>query len=227
MCHSLLSLNLFIISSFMKKPDRLLADKLLEISAVKFQPELPFVWGSGWNSPIYNDDRRILSYVDVRNFLKVEMSRVVLEAFPDVEVIAAVSTAAIPLGMLVADILSLPFVYVRSSPKDHGLENLIEGDLQINKKVVIVEDIVATGGGSLRAAEVIRDSACELLGGVCLLDYQFAKTVKRLADADIKMLPLCTYDTLVEAAVDSKSIDPAQEPTLREWHNDPANWIND
>ncbi|MGN0237689.1 MAG: orotate phosphoribosyltransferase [Lepagella sp.] len=211
----------------MKKPDRLLADKLLEISAVKFQPELPFVWGSGWNSPIYNDDRRILSYVDVRNFLKVEMSRIVLEAFPDVEVIAAVSTAAIPLGMLVADILSLPFVYVRSSPKDHGLENLIEGDLQINKKVVIIEDIVATGGGSLRAAEVIRNSACELLGGVCLLDYQFADTLKRLADADIKMIPLCTYATLVEAAIDSKSIDPSQEPTLREWHNDPANWIND
>ena len=155
----------------MKKPDRLLADKLLEISAVKLQPEMPFVWGSGWNSPIYNDNRRILSYIDVRNFVKVEMSRLILEKYPDAEVVAAVSTSAIPFGTLAADALGLPFIYVRSTPKDHGLENLIEGDLQLGKKVVMVEDIVATGNGSLKAAETIRFSACDVLGGVCVLPH--------------------------------------------------------
>lgn len=209
----------------MKKPDRLLADKLLEISAVKLQPEMPFVWGSGWNSPIYNDNRRILSYIDVRNFVKVEMSRLILEKYPDAEVVAAVSTSAIPFGTLAADALGLPFIYVRSTPKDHGLENLIEGDLQLGKKVVMVEDIVATGNGSLKAAETIRFSACDVLGGVCVLNYEFPAAVKRLRDADVNVESLCTYDTLVEAAIDIKYIDPPQEKTLKEWRRDPANWV--
>lgn len=209
----------------MKKPDRLLADKLLEISAVKLQPEMPFVWGSGWNSPIYNDNRRILSYIDVRNFVKVEMSRLILEKYPDAEVVAAVSTSAIPFGTLAADALGLPFIYVRSTPKDHGLENLIEGDLQLGKKVVMVEDIVATGNGSLKAAETIRFSACDVLGGVCVLNYEFPAAVKRLRDADVNVESLCTYDTLVAAAIDIKYIDPSQEKTLKEWRRDPANWV--
>lgn len=209
----------------MKKPDRLLADKLLEISAVKLQPEMPFVWGSGWNSPIYNDNRRILSYIDVRNFVKVEMSRLILEKYPDAEVVAAVSTSAIPFGTLAADALGLPFIYVRSTPKDHGLENLIEGDLQLGKKVVMVEDIVATGNGSLKAAETIRFSACDVLGGVCVLNYEFPAAVKRLRDADVNVESLCTYDTLVEAAIDIKYIDPSQEKTLKEWRRAPANWV--
>lgn len=211
----------------MKTSARILADKLLEINAVKFQPDLPFVWGSGWNSPIYNDNRRILSYADVRNFIKVRMSATILEKYPEVDVIAAVSTAAIPFGTLVADALGLPFVYVRSTPKDHGLENLIEGDLQIGRKVVMVEDIVATGGGSLKAAETIRFSACEVLGGVCVLNYEFPSAVKRLRDADISMESLCNYDTLVEAAVSIRYLLPSQENTLKEWRKDPANWIPD
>lgn len=209
----------------MKKLDRLLADKLLEISAVKLQPEMPFVWGSGWNSPIYNDNRRILSYPDVRNFVKVRMASVILEAYPETQVVASVSTAAIPFGAMVADMLGLPFVYVRSTPKDHGLENLVEGDLQIGQKVVMVEDIVATGGGSVKAAEILRFNACEVLGGVCVLNYVFPGTVKRLRDADIHMESLCTYDTLVEAAIDIQYIHPSQETTLKEWRKDPANWV--
>ena len=209
----------------MKKPDRLLADKLLEISAVKLQPEMPFVWGSGWNSPIYNDNRRILSYPDVRNFVKVGLANTVLEDYPEVEVIAAVSTAAIPFGTLVADVLGIPFVYVRSSHKDHGLENQIEGDLQPGKKVVMVEDIVATGGGSLKAAEAIRSNACEVLGGVCVFNYEFPASVKRLRDADIDVKSLCSYDTLVEAAIDIRYIESSQEALLKEWRMDPANWV--
>ena len=121
--------------------------------------------------------------------------------------------------------MGLPFIYVRSTPKDHGLENLIEGDLQLGKKVVMVEDIVATGNGSLKAAETIRFSACDVLGGVCVLNYEFPAAVKRLRDADVNVESLCTYDTLVEAAIDIKYIDPSQEKTLKEWRRDPANWV--
>ncbi|MDE7180218.1 MAG: orotate phosphoribosyltransferase [Muribaculaceae bacterium] len=209
----------------MKKSDRILADKLLEISAVKLQPELPFVWGSGWNSPIYNDNRRILSYPDVRNYVKVELAKTVLECYPEVNTLAAVSVAAIPFGTMVADVLGIPFVYIRSTPKDHGLENQIEGDLQVGRKVVMIEDIVATGGGSIRGAEAIRFNACDVLGGVCVFDYEFPAAVKRLRDANIEMHPLCTYDTLVEAAIEVKYIHPSQEGTLKNWRKDPANWV--
>ncbi len=203
----------------------MLAEKLLNISAIKLQPELPFVWGNGWNSPIYNDNRRILSYPDVRNFIKVELAKTILESYSAADVVAAVSTAALPFGMLVADTLGMPFVYVRSTPKDHGLENLIEGDLKPGQRVVMVEDIVATGGGSLKAAETIRMAGCEVEGGVCVFNYEFPSAVKRLRDADIHMESLCRYDTLVETAIDIKYIQPGDESTLKEWRKDPANWL--
>lgn len=209
----------------MKKPDRILAEKLLNISAVKLQPELPFVWGNGWNSPIYNDNRRILSYPDVRNFIKVEMAKVMLEQYSDADVIAAVSTAAIPFGAIVADTLGVPFIYVRNTPKDHGLENLIEGDLKLGQKVVMVEDIVSTGGGSLKAAETIEMSGCDVMGGICVFNYQFPIAMKRLRDAGIDMVSLCTYDTLVETSIETGYIQSADEATLKEWRRDPANWI--
>ncbi|MDE6768502.1 MAG: orotate phosphoribosyltransferase, partial [Muribaculaceae bacterium] len=146
----------------MKKPERILAEKLLQISAIKLQPENPFVWGSGWNSPIYNDNRRILSYPDIRNYVKVEFARVILENFPEIEALAGVATGAIAFGAIVADILGIPYVYVRSTPKDHGLENLIEGNLKPGTKVVVLEDLVSTGGNSLKAVEVIRTYGCEV-----------------------------------------------------------------
>lgn len=209
----------------MKKPDRILSEKLLDISAVKLQPEMPFVWGSGWNSPIYNDNRRILSYPDVRNFVKVEMAKTVVETYPSADVVAAVSTAAIPFGTLVADTLGLPFVYVRSTPKDHGLENLIEGDLKMGQRVVMIEDIVATGGGSLKAADTIRMAGCEVEGVICVFNYEFPATLKRLRDADIHTKSLCCYDVMVETAIDIQYIQPGDEKTLKEWRRDPANWV--
>lgn len=209
----------------MKKPDRILSEKLLDISAVKLQPEMPFVWGSGWNSPIYNDNRRILSYPDVRNFVKVEMAKTVVETYPSADVVAAVSTAAIPFGTLVADTLGLPFVYVRSTPKDHGLENLIEGDLKMGQRVVMIEDIVATGGGSLKAADTIRMAGCEVEGVICVFNYEFPATLKRLRDADINTESLCCYDVMVETAIDIQYIQPGDEKTLKEWRRDPANWV--
>lgn len=137
----------------MKNVAHLLAEKLLKINALKLQPANPFVWASGWNSPIYTDNRRTLSYPDVRSFIKIELTRMIMENFPEAEAIAGVATGAIAQGALVADMLNLPYVYVRSSPKDHGLENLIEGDLRQGQKVVVVEDLVSTGKSSLKAVE--------------------------------------------------------------------------
>ena len=149
----------------MKKLESILAEKLLKISAIKLQPDNPFTWSSGWNSPIYTDNRKTLSYPETRSFLKVEMSRLIIENFPDAEVVAGVATGAIALGALVADTLGKPYIYVRSSPKDHGLENLIEGNLKPGQKVVVIEDLVSTGGSSLKAVEAVREGcrhACHL-----------------------------------------------------------------
>lgn len=209
----------------MKKTDRILAEKLLHISAVKLQPDMPFVWGSGWNSPIYNDNRRILSYPDVRNFVKVEIAKTLLEAYEGAEVIAAVSTSAIPFGALAADVLGIPFIYVRSTPKDHGLENMIEGNLRPGQKVVLVEDIVSTGSGSIKGADAIRNALGEVLGGICVFNYEFPMSVKKLRDSNIPMASLCSYDVLVETAIDIKYIQPSDEDTLKEWRRDPANWV--
>ena len=148
----------------MKQLDKLLAEKLLNISAIKLQPENPFVWASGWNSPIYTDNRKTLSYPDIRSFIKIEISRLILENFGDAEVIAGVATGAIAQGALVADLLGLPYVYVRSSPKDHGLENLIEGNIKDGQKVVVIEDLVSTGGSSLKAVDAIRNAGGEVDG---------------------------------------------------------------
>ena len=145
----------------MKQVDRILAEKLLKISAIKLQPENPFTWSSGWNSPIYTDNRKTLSYPEVRNFIKVELSRLVMENFPDTEVVAGVATGAIAQGALVSDTLGVPYIYVRSTPKDHGLENLIEGNLKPGQKVVVVEDLVSTGGSSLKAVEAIRNAGAK------------------------------------------------------------------
>ena len=165
----------------MKKPERILAEKLLQISAIKLQPNNPFVWASGWNSPIYNDNRRALSYPDLRNFIKVEFG---------------VATSAIAFGAIVADCLGLPYVYVRSTPKDHGLENLIEGNLKPGKKVVVIEDLVSTGGSSLKAVDVVRTFGCEVIGMTCLFNYQFPMAVKRFHEENVNLVALCTYSTL-------------------------------
>ena len=155
----------------MKHLDNIFAEKLLKISAIKLQPNNPFTWASGWNSPIYTDNRKTLSYPDVRSFIKVELCRLIEENFGDAEVIAGVATGAIAQGALVADTLGLPYIYIRSSPKDHGLENLIEGNLKPGQKVVIVEDLVSTGGSSLKAAQAVRNAGGEVIGMVAIFTY--------------------------------------------------------
>ena len=157
----------------MKTLEKLFAEKLLKIKAIKLQPANPFTWASGWKSPFYCDNRKTLSYPSLRNFVKLEISRIVLEKFGQVDAIAGVATGAIPQGALVAEELNLPFVYVRSTPKDHGLENLIEGELRPGMKVVVIEDLISTGGSSLKAVEAIRRDGCEVIGMVAAFTYGF------------------------------------------------------
>ncbi len=208
----------------MKTSGRLLAEKLLQISAIILQPQNPFVWASGWNSPIYTDNRRALSYPDIRNFIKVEFARVIMERFPDVEAIAGVATGAIAFGSIVADVLGLPYCYVRSTPKDHGLENLIEGNLRPGQKVVVLEDIVSTAGSSLKAVEAIRNSGCDAIGVAALFNYEFSMATERLANNDINLVSLLDYNTMLEVALHTNYITDDDVETLKEWRKDPANW---
>lgn len=208
----------------MNKPHKLLAEKLLHISAIKLQPESPFVWASGWSSPIYTDNRIILSYPDVRNFVKVELARTILENYPEANAIAGVATGAIAIGAIVADSLGLPYVYVRNTPKDHGLENMIEGNLKPGSKVVIVEDIVSTAASSLKAVDAVQMAGCDVVGMTCLFNFQFPEAVKRISDANLSMAPLLTYSEMLEVASEIDYISPAELETLRQWREDPAAW---
>ena len=208
----------------MKKLERLLAEKLLKVSAIKLQPENPFTWASGWNSPIYTDNRRTLSYPEVRAFIKTELSRIILENFEKPDVIAGVATGAIAQGALVADNLGLPYIYVRSTPKDHGLENLIEGSLQHGQKVLIIEDLVSTGMSSLKAADAIKMAGGEVVGMVAMFTYGFPIAEKRFREAGIKLVTLSTYDALLEVALSTGFIAESDIATLQQWRKDPANW---
>lgn len=208
----------------MKQLDLILAEKLLKISAIKLQPANPFTWASGWNSPIYTDNRKTLSYPDVRSFIKVELSRIILENFPEAEAVAGVATGAIAQGALVSDTLGLPYVYVRSTPKDHGLENLIEGDLRPGTKVVVIEDLISTGGSSLKAVEAIRNAGCEVVGMVAIFSYEFPVAAKAFQDAKVKLITLSNYSALITAALKTDFICEDDVETLKEWRKDPSVW---
>lgn len=208
----------------MKKLDQLLAEKLLKISAIKLQPEIPFVWASGWNSPIYTDNRKTLSYPDIRSFIKVELCRLIMENFTDVDAIAGVATGAIAQGALVADTLGLPYVYVRSTPKNHGLENLIEGNLRPGQKVVVIEDLISTGGSSLKAVEAIRNAGCEVVGMAAIFTYGFPVAEEAFKNANVTLCTLSNYNSMLEAALVSGYIKDGDIETLKEWRKDPANW---
>lgn len=209
----------------MKQPERLLAEKLLEISAIKLQPNNPFTWASGWNSPIYTDNRKTLSYPKIRSIIKVEMCRMILENYPEADAIAGVATGAIAMGALVADTLNKPYVYVRSAPKDHGLENLIEGNLKPGQKVVVIEDLISTGGSSLKAVEAIRKAGCEVVGMVAIFTYQFPLAVENFQKAGVELLTVSNYSAMLEAAVETNYIQESDLEALKEWRKDPANWV--
>ena len=208
----------------MKTLEKLFAEKLLKIKAIKLQPANPFTWASGWKSPFYCDNRKTLSYPSLRNFVKLEISRIVLEKFGQVDAIAGVATGAIPQGALVADELNLPFVYVRSTPKDHGLENLIEGELRPGMKVVVVEDLISTGGSSLKAVQAVRIFGCDVAGMVAILTYCFPVAVEAFKEAKVTLTTLSNYDAVLEEALRTDYIDESEIAVLQEWRKAPANW---
>ena len=208
----------------MKSLDKIFAEKLLKIKAIKLQPDNPFTWASGWKSPFYCDNRKTLSYPDLRSFVKTELSRVIMENFDDVDAIAGVATGAIPQGALVADMLYKPFVYVRSKPKDHGLENLIEGELKPGMKVVVVEDLISTGGSSLKAVDAIRNNACEVIGMVAAYTYGFDTAKEAFKKADVKLITLTNYEAVLDVALKTGYITSNQVDVLNAWRKDPANW---
>ena len=203
---------------------KLTAQKLLSVKAVKLQPSNPFTWASGWKSPIYCDNRKLMSYPAVRNFLKVEFARIILENHPDVEAIAGVATGAIAPGAIVADVLGLPFVYVRSTPKGHGMENLIEGDLKPKQKVVVIEDLISTGGSSLKAVEAIRNNGAEVLGMVAIFTYGFPVAEQKMNEAQVKLTTLCNYDAILDEALATNYIDKSELETLQDWRKNPSEW---
>lgn len=208
----------------MKVLEKIFAEKLLRIKAIKLQPANPFTWASGWKSPFYCDNRKTLSYPALRSFVKVELARVIQENFGEVDAIAGVATGAIPQGALVADLLNLPFVYVRSTPKDHGLENMIEGDLRPGAKVVVVEDLVSTGKSSLKAVDTLRQNGGEVIGMVASFSYGFDVAAEAFKQADVKLITLTNYEAVLEVALKTGYIDESELPLLHEWRKDPAHW---
>jgi orotate phosphoribosyltransferase len=208
----------------MKQLERLVAEKLLKIKAIKVQPENPFTWASGWKSPIYCDNRKTLSYPDIRTFIKIQIASIIAEKYEDVDVIAGVATGAIAQGALVAEELGKPFVYVRSAPKDHGLENVIEGDLKPNQKVVVVEDLVSTGQSSLKAVEALRKDGCDVIGMVAIFTYGFPIATERFKKAGVELTTLSNYEEVLEHLLKEKLITETDKATLSEWRKTPDTW---
>ncbi|HKM45608.1 MAG TPA: orotate phosphoribosyltransferase [Dysgonamonadaceae bacterium] len=208
----------------MKTLEKITAEQLLKLKAIKLQPSNPFTWASGWKSPIYCDNRKLMSYPDTRNFLKIQFSRIILEKHPNVEAIAGVATGAIAPGALVADLLGLPFVYIRATPKGHGLENLIEGDLKPKHKVVVIEDLVSTGQSSLKAVEAIRKNGADVIGMLSIFTYGFPIATKNMSDAKVKLTSLSNYDAILEEALRTEYIDESELQTLQDWRKNPDTW---
>lgn len=201
-----------------------IAEKLLQINAVKLNPQNPFTWASGWKSPIYCDNRKILSYAHVRDYIKSEMTNAVFTEFPDAEVIAGVATAGIPWGALVADLLSLPFIYVRSKPKEHGMGNQIEGVLHAGQKVVVIEDLISTGKSSLEAVKAIQEAQGEVIGLCSLFTYEFPIAQQIFSAENIKTLSLSNYSSLIDIALEKKIISDDEVTLLKSWRENPSEW---
>ena len=200
------------------------ASKLLQIEAIRLNLEDPFSWASGWNSPIYCDNRLSLSYPDIRTFIKDELKLLVQKDFADVEAIAGVATAGIPQGALVAEALDLPFIYVRSKPKEHGMTNMIEGKVTAGQKVVLVEDLISTGGSSIKAAVALKEAGLDVLGMVAIFTYGFDIALENFANEDLKVSTLSNYNDMIEEALASNYISESKVDSLKAWRQNPAEW---
>jgi len=200
------------------------AKRLLAIDTIKIQPETPFTWASGWKAPIYCDNRKVLSFPETRSFICQQFTKLIREKYPNAEAIAGVATGAIAHGVLVAEALGLPFIYVRAKPKGHGLENLIEGDIQPGSKVVIIEDLISTGSSSLAAAEAVRNYGAEVLGMLAIFTYNFSLAMRNFEDAGIELTTLSNYNQLLKLAHVSGEITDAQLESLNNWRKSPETW---
>ncbi len=200
------------------------AGRLLEVGAIQLNHKQPFTWSSGWKSPIYCDNRITLSYPVVRSYIKENLVRAIRLNFPRVDCIAGVATAGIPQGALVAEMMGLPFVYVRPKPKEHGMGNLIEGKVEKGARVVLVEDLISTGGSSLKAAQAMQEAGCNVIGMVAIFTYGFETAEKNFAEAGIPLVCLSDFTHLLQQAVDQKFLDEDQLVYVKSWRLDPANW---
>ncbi len=203
------------------------ATKLLGIKAIKLQPNDPFTWASGWRSPIYTDNRKTLAYPEIRSFVKQELVHLVHEHFPEAVAVAGVATGAIAQGALVAEELGMPFCYVRSKPKDHGMGNLIEGTLPEGAKVVVIEDLISTGGSSLKAVEALRQAGFDVVGMVASYTYGFPVAEKAFKAAGVKLVTICDYDATTEIAAEVGYIKAEDLEVLKEWRKSPSTWMQD
>lgn len=200
------------------------AKQLLDIKAIKLQPKNPFTWASGWKSPIYCDNRKALSYADVRTYIKTAFAELAKEKYADIDVVAGVATGAIAQGALVADLINKPFVYVRSAPKDHGLANLIEGDIKAGQKVLVIEDLISTGSSSLKAVEALRNAQCDVVGMLAIFTYGFPVAEEAFKAANVELTSLSNYQEMIGAAVQSGYVTDADVATLQEWRKNPSEW---
>jgi orotate phosphoribosyltransferase len=201
------------------------AELLLQINAIKLKPENPFTWASGWKSPIYCDNRILLSYPIIRNFIKDEMAKQVETLYGKPDIIAGVATGAIGIGALVADVMGLPFIYVRPEPKSHGRKNQIEGKLNENQTVVVIEDLISTGKSSLNAVDALREEGANVKGMLAIFTYGFETAASNFKEKDIKLNTLSSYEYLIEQASDTGYIKEDQLRTLMEWRTDPSKWL--
>ena len=199
--------------------DNQIAKLLLQINAIKLKPKNPFTWSSGKKSPIYCDNRLTLSYPEIRKIIKGKLIALAEKEFKEANLIAGVATAGIPHGILMANEMDLPFVYVRSKEKKHGRKNKIEGEVGGNKKVLIVEDLISTGKSSLNVAEALKEAGCEIIGIISIFNYNFLETEKRLKNQNIKYISLCDFDILVKQAEKEKYISKDELETIRNWHS--------
>lgn len=200
------------------------ARMLLEIKAIKLDQDNPFTWASGWKSPIYCDNRKSLSYPEVRTYIKKALSQEIRSTYPEVEVIAGVATAGIPQGALVAEELGLPFVYVRSKPKEHGMENLIEGELKSGSKVVVIEDLISTGGSSLKAVEDLKKAGAEVLGMAAIFTYGFNVATENFENANVELITLSNYSDMLNIALEQKYVSDDDLSSLAAWRENPSSW---
>lgn len=204
--------------------EKAVAEKLLQTGAVKLSPDAPFTWASGWKSPIYCDNRKVLSFPYIRDFVKSELCNVIFEKFPDAEALAGVATAGIAWGAMAADQLKLPFLYVRPKPKEHGLGNQIEGAYTPGQKIVVVEDLISTGKSSLQVVDVLRAAGVEVAGMVSIFNYGFDVADKAFAEKQCSFISLTNYTAMIGLAVEKGIVAKETESVLLEWRNDPANW---